>query len=152
MFVHRDAEGQPPDWRREEISAAVNSTWPKLNVPFVCLIPVRMQEAWMLLDPLAIRRAANNPNGKTPLSMPSVDRIENIPDPKQLLYDLLRNASGLSKRRLSAFRPGSQARLVTEYIGDMAVLRGLAAFRRFETDVENVISNLLTQRRQIERR
>lgn len=148
LFVHRDAEGQPPDWRRKEIDGATTAAQGgEFVTPYVCVIPVRMQEAWLLLDPIAIRRAANNPNGRVPLLMPHADRIENIPDPKCLLYDLLRTASGLRKRRLSAFRPWSQARLVSEYICNMTVLRHLSAFQRFEADVQDVVARMLIEKR-----
>ena len=146
LFVHRDAEGQPPDWRRDEIGRAIAAArGGKLGIPYVCLIPVRMQEAWLLLDSMAIRRAANNPNGRVPLRMPAIDRIETVPDPKCMLYDLLRAASGLRKRRLSAFRPGNQARLVSEYISDMTILRNLSAFQRFEADVRDVVIRMLAE-------
>ncbi len=143
LVVHRDAERQPPDWRRTEIREAIASAMDNgLRVPHVCVIPVRMQEAWLLLDRNAIRRAADNPHGHAALEMPQPNRIEKIPDPKHVLHDLLRAASELRGRRLHAFRPERRARLVSENMQDMAVLRALPAFRRFENDVREVLNQL----------
>lgn len=140
LFVHRDAEAQPYEQRKGEIDEAIALARERgLSVPHVCVIPVKMQEAWLLLEEPAIRRAAGNPNGATRLALPAAGRIESIPDPKQLLYGLLRSASGLGTRRLYAFRPGRQARLVSEHMENMAVLRQLPAFRRFEAEVREAL-------------
>ena len=148
LFVHRDADRQPPDWRRGEIDAAISLVREGgVNIPYVCVIPVREQEAWLLLDSVAIRRAANNPNGRVELNMPLVDRIEDVPDPKCMLHALLIAASGLRKRRLRSFHPGSYARRVSEYIRDMSALRVLPAFQRFESDVHNVVTRWLAERK-----
>jgi hypothetical protein len=148
LFVHRDADRAPPDWRRSEIAEAVDRAREHgLRVPHVCVIPVRMQEAWLLLDPVAIRRAVGNPNGRDALDMPPTTRIEEIPDPKRVLYDLLKTACGLHGRRLRAFDPGRQARMVSEYMSNVAVLRELRAFRRFESDVQEVLARVVEERR-----
>jgi hypothetical protein len=93
-----------------------------------------MQEAWLLIDEWALRCAAGNPNGAIPLAMPRVDRLETIPDPKQVLHDLLREASELKGRRRQRFNPRTHAFRLGELIGDFAPLRALPAFRRAEAD------------------
>lgn len=141
LFVHRDAEAQSYEQRKCEIDNAVALARERgLRVPCVCVVPVRMQEAWLLLEEAAIRRAAGNPNGTTRLALPAVGKIERIPDPKQQLYDLLRSASGLGCRRLQSFRPGKQARLVSEHMENMVVLRHLPAFQRFEAEVREALN------------
>ena len=55
------------------------------SVRVVCVVPVRMQEAWLLIDEAALRRAAGDPNGTQPLAMPDVQRLEELADPKQLI-------------------------------------------------------------------
>src|SRR5579872_4460722 len=70
LFVHRDAEREPPANRRSEIQSAKDLVTECNAVPSICVIPVRMQEAWLLIDEQAIRRAAGNPNGKQPLILP----------------------------------------------------------------------------------
>ncbi|MEO8494592.1 MAG: hypothetical protein ABI614_05955 [Planctomycetota bacterium] len=57
LFVHRDAERDTPDKRRVEIEAAVQQV---ASNPFVCVIPVRMQEAWLLFDERANRTKAKS--------------------------------------------------------------------------------------------
>ena len=57
LFVHRDAEGQSPALRRQEVGAALDG----LALNYVPVVPVRMTEAWLLADERAIRSAAGNP-------------------------------------------------------------------------------------------
>lgn len=143
LFVHRDAEGQDPERRYKEINDAVRiATDQGFNLPHVCIVPVRMQEAWLLLDPVAIRRAADNPNGKAQLNLPPPRRIEALPDPKEVLYQSLKAASGLSGRRLKRFRPEQRAHFVPRYMTDFRILRQLHAFKRMEEDIRIVADNL----------
>jgi hypothetical protein len=65
LFVHRDAERMQPELRKSEIRDAIQSL---LTPPVVCVVPVRMQEAWLLIEEAAIRQAAGNPQGQVPLS------------------------------------------------------------------------------------
>jgi hypothetical protein len=83
VAVHRDADtaGRPP--RLAEIQSAVQLVMP--GTPHVPIIPVRMTEAWLLLDEAEIRRVAGSPNGRTPLGLPKPRSVESIPDPKALL-------------------------------------------------------------------
>jgi len=60
LFVHRDAEGQEPELRYEEIRTS-NQTG-RLHV---AVVPVRMQEAWLLHDEGALREAAGRPQRPT---------------------------------------------------------------------------------------
>jgi hypothetical protein len=94
-----------------------------------------MQEAWLLIDQAAIRRAAGNPNGTADLVLPAVGLIESITNPKGLLYELLKAASELRGRRLKKFRPDKHVRLIAEIISDFSPLRQLPAFRRLEVDI-----------------
>ena len=143
LFVHRDAEGQDAECRYGEIHGAVQTAEVRgLRVPHVCVVPIRMQEAWLLLDPVAIRKAADNPNGRAPLNLPPLHRIEAHPDPKAMLYESLRNASELRGRRLKRFHPASRAHLVPSYMTDFSPLRTLSAFQRLEDDIRNVVATL----------
>lgn len=60
------------------------------------VIPIRMTEAWLLLDEAEIRRVAGAPNGKIPLNLPNPAKVESVSDPKALLKETLARASGLS--------------------------------------------------------
>ena len=143
LFVHRDAEGQDPARRYDEIRAAVQTAREKgVDLPHVCVVPVRMQEAWLLLDPAAIRRAADNPRGMMDLGLPLPKHVEGVRDPKAQLYGTLRRACGLRRRRLKRFRPELRATLVSHYMASFDCLRALPAFRRLEHDAHKVIAAL----------
>lgn len=139
LFVHRDAERESRQVRITEIHKAIANLSAPVPVPIICVVPVRMQEAWLLFDETAIRVAAGNPNGKAPLDLPPVANLENLPDPKDILHDLLRQASGLSGRRLKKFVASKEARRVTDFIDDFSLLRRLPAFNAFEDEVRAVL-------------
>lgn len=131
LLVHRDAETIAVNRRIEEIKKHLA----QLGKPYVPIVPIRMTEAWLLIDEQAIRSAANNPNGTTELNIPGADRLENIPDPKNVLFEKLRLASELSSGRLRKFRPESCRHRVAELIADFSQLRNLSAFMQFESDL-----------------
>jgi hypothetical protein len=137
LFVHRDAERQSPTHRKQEIEEALSQIIQ--TPPPVCVIPVRMLEAWLLFDEPAIRMAAGNPNGRIKLDLPPLSRVEALSDPKQDLYELLKEASGLAGRRLKKFRPHQQVYRVAELIDDFTPLRHLSAFQTLEDDLQNCI-------------
>jgi len=140
LFVHRDAETEPHSVRRDEIHGAVASVSSGTEIPpAVCVIPVRMQEAWLLTSEEAVRIAAGNPNGRQRLTLPVLTDLENIPDPKELLYEFLREASGLAGRRRQRFRAALYAPRVSEFTRDFAPLRALSAFRELELEVARFI-------------
>lgn len=137
LFVHRDAENQESALRVEEVRVALQQA--SIGVPAVCIIPVRMQEAWLLIDEQAIRNASGNANGKQKLDMPKLRSLESIADPKTLLYNLLREASGLKGRRRDTFPLTTAARLVSEHITDFTPLRQLSAFQAFEAALHTLL-------------
>ncbi|MCE2448256.1 MAG: hypothetical protein J4F35_07695 [Candidatus Latescibacteria bacterium] len=140
LFVHRDAESALIEEREAEIRKASEESSVEGSVRVVCVVPVRMQEAWLLIDEAALRRAAGNPNGTQPLAMPDVQRLEELTDPKQLTRELLRQASELQGRRLERFNWRSSAHRVAEIISDFSVLYRLAAFQRLAAEVERVVT------------
>jgi hypothetical protein len=136
LFVHRDAENQNPDLRYREIGEAMERVAAEIGRKYcVCVVPVRMQEAWLLIDQSAIRRAAGNPNGRKALALPDVSEIESIPSPKNRLLQLLKDASELRGRRLKKFRPTKHIHLIAANISDFSPLRQLPAFQRLEADI-----------------
>jgi hypothetical protein len=140
LFVHRDAERALRADRVREIQAA----WVEIRMrqplpPVVCVVPVRMQEAWLLLHEPALRRAAGNPRGRQALAMPAPAILEEVPDPKALLHQLLREASGLRGRRRRDLDVQFAAQRLAGLIEDFAPLRALPAFRALEADVEQIV-------------
>lgn len=146
LFVHRDAERDPLQFRLDEVETAWNMAFRGLqNTPrLVRVVPVRMQEAWLLIEEQAIRAAAGNPNGVTPLELPRIRQLDTLPDPKEVLHNALRQASGLHGRRLRKFAFRSAASRVTTYIRDFAPLRQLEAFRALETETKRAIQQCAT--------
>jgi hypothetical protein len=140
LFVHRDAEGAPLAVRRAEILQAV-SDGAEEAAPVVCIVPVRMQEAWLLFDELAIRHAAGNPSGNQTLTMPRMRDLEALPDPKALLHEMLREASGLHGRRRRRFSVQTGARRVVEFIEDFSPLLELSAFQVLDEDLREIIQD-----------
>jgi hypothetical protein len=137
LFVHRDAEGRDLlDARSGEIRQALDRV-AIAKPPVVCVVPVRMTEAWLLLDEGAIRRAAGNPNGREPLALPRPAEIEALPDPKETLAALLRDACGLGARRRR--RKAVRVSLVAGHVEDFTPLRSLSAFRTMEKELEAII-------------
>lgn len=132
FVVHRDAEAEPAERRYQEISASLAG----MNLDVVRLVPVRMQEAWLLFNEPAIRHAAKNPHGRQRLDIPRLQQLEALPDPKGRLIALLQEASGLTGRRLRAFQAERAAHRLSELIEDFSPLRALPAFRQFEDEVE----------------
>lgn len=135
LVVHRDAEREDPEKRRQEIDSATRD----LHVPVVSAVPVRMTEAWLLFDVPAIRQAAGCPGGAMELDLPAPRDVESVADPKDVLRATLRAASNLSGRRLKAFRPDVYR--LSALIEDFAPLRAVPSFRAFE---ESLCSALLS--------
>ncbi|MEL6437866.1 MAG: hypothetical protein AAFQ80_01230 [Cyanobacteria bacterium J06621_8] len=123
LFVHRDAEKEPLENRVKEINhavaeAGINST------PVVCVIPVRMLEAWLLFNETAIRQAAGNPNGKCKIQLPAMKQVENSSNPKSQLIKLLETASELKGRNLKKFNSRENIHRLATFITDFSPLRG----------------------------
>ncbi len=138
LFVHRDAEREPRSSRVDEIHHAVAELTPSAMLPpIVCVIPVRMLEAWLLADEAAIRTAAGNPNGRHSLDLPRLREVESLPDPKNVLNSLLLEASGLHGRRRRGFRVN--AIRVAQLTDDFSPLRQLPAFQALEAELVHTI-------------
>ncbi len=144
LFVHRDAEKAEPESRVVEINAAVGEARKRLTEvpPFVCVVPVRMLEAWFLFDEGAIRNAAGNRAGKKPLDLPPLAKAESIPNPKQLLLDMLRDASGLQGRRLKNFRAGKKFHLIPENTSDFSHLFDVPGFGKLHAGIRTAVNQL----------
>ena len=76
--------------RKAEVQAAIAT----LDKPAICVIPVRMQEAWLLFDEIAIRHAAGNPHGR------SFGPTAGIPTSAGHKAEIARRAPGSCRGRL----------------------------------------------------
>ena len=134
LFVHRDAERASPSERQREIESSWPDSLPKTVL--ICVIPVRMTEAWLIASELPIRSAVGNPNGVASLDLPAIKDIESLPDPKELLFAALKAASGRNASRKRRFNPHPYRHRVSELTNDLAPLRQLASFRHLEAQVQ----------------
>ncbi len=141
LFVHRDAEGEAAENRLEEIKAAAQTLRGE-EVSCVPVVPVRMTEAWLLVSERAIRSASGNPSGMVKLRLPTLRTLESQSDPKELLFEKLRLASGLTGRRLARFEVEAARTRVSQFIDDFASLRELESFRHFEGGLESVLQQI----------
>jgi hypothetical protein len=142
LFIHRDADRRPREERLSEIRAAVSSLSPE-SKEHVAIIPVRMTEAWLLISEAAIRASASNRNGTVFLQIPPVHSLESLPDPKQILHNLLLQASELTGRRRQAFNPHKKVHSITREIDDFSPLRQLASFQALEADLRGWVKDWL---------
>jgi len=138
LFVHRDSEGQEPALRRNEIAGALR----QIRIRHIPVVPVRMTEAWLLADEMAIRSAAGNPNGREELNLPDIRRLEDVPDPKRVLRDALTRATGLNARRRSSFPVSRRVRMIANYVDDYSGLNVLPAFRALQQDIRAFVTSL----------
>jgi hypothetical protein len=138
LFVHRDAEREARETRVREITTAITNAGTSV-LAMSCVVPIRMQEAWLLFDESAINHAAGNSSNRESLNMPPISRLEDLSDPKTELHERLKQASNLKGRRLSGFPVSEYARRVTEFIQDFSPLRALSAFAALESELQQII-------------
>jgi hypothetical protein len=100
-----------------------------------------MTEAWLLIDEAAIRSASGKPTGGVALAVPRPQDLENIPDPKALMFDLLRQASGASGRRLRDLPVHKLVHRISELITDFSPLVHLPAYSEFSSALAKFIKS-----------
>lgn len=142
IVVHRDAEGQDPALRHQEIATAMSSL--SCTQPFVPVVPIRMTEAWLLLDETAIREVAGRPSGRRPLGLPKPSEVERTANPKAVLKGALVQASGCSGRRLQQFerRFPDHRRALLERLDPHGPVTGLTAWRQLLASVRSAAGAL----------
>ena len=105
IFVHRDADRAGADVRHREITEAVQQVG--FDSQWVGIVPVRMTEAWLILQEQAIRHAVRKAHGRATLNLPTPVEAERMADPKTILDIALLDASDERGRR----RKGIQRQL-----------------------------------------
>jgi hypothetical protein len=146
LFIHRDAETtdlKRIEQRKIEISNELTYDYIK---KIVCVIPIKMMETWLLFDIEAIKKAAGNRNYKGEINVPQIKNLEKEQQPKILLHDLLKEASGLKGRHLRNFNTDKAVHLVAENIEDFSPLKKLTAFNIFEQELKIVVDNFLNSK------
>lgn len=145
LLVHRDCENDARDLREAEIVSGVEHC--DIEWPVVPIVPIRMTEAWLLLDEKSIRVIAGRPSGVEPLDLPKVSQVETVPDPKARLGAALEIACGLSGRRLRKFKRDFPAhrRQLLERMDRLGPVRQLSAWRALETATADAMARVLEQ-------
>jgi hypothetical protein len=138
IFIHRDAERQTIEMRVGEINENIDkaSMVLKEEFSFVKIIPIRMTETWLLIEENAIKRASGNPNSKINLKLPSINKLEQIPNPKALLIDLIKQSSSLSGRRLASLNIHHCISLIPQFIDDFSPLLKLSSIKVLKEQIE----------------
>lgn len=136
LFVHRDADRQDPQLRYEEIHVATGAK------PHIPVVPVRMTEAWLLIDERAMRAAVGRVSGRQPLDLPPLSRIEAIADPKRVLRETLVRAHGATGHRAQRLDPVSALHRLADLVEDWSALRQLPSFQRLEADTRETLGAL----------
>lgn len=141
-FVHRDAESMVPETRRREVRDGALAAG--VHQPVVPVVPVRMTEAWLLLDERAIRDVAGKPSGRTDLGLPKVHESEGLADPKRRLRDALLAASeSTGRRRDQAGRRFEQhRRLLLQRLDRNGPVTGLESWKALVNDVSVLCDRL----------
>ena len=139
ILVHRDQDNMTRTDRIREIDSAVESAQKKYDTVSqtrcVPVIPVRMTEAWFLIDEIAIKKAAGYPQNKAELDLPKPRQLEGIADAKELLYQKIKIASGHTGRKLKKVRPQQTIHILADTIEDYSPLNDLDAFKLLRQDL-----------------
>ena len=140
LFVHRDAEGVAATVRQQEIEMSWSGSTQAATL--ICVVPVRMTEAWLVANEKPIRLAVGNPNGTESLGLPAVKNIESLPDPKFVLFEALKVATEWNASRKRKFNPHQYRHRVSELTDDLEPLRKLSSFRHLEEQVQMHLAKL----------
>ena len=134
LVVHRDSDGEDAEARAAEIRGAVADLEGVHRTAL--LVPVRMTEAWLLTDEVAIRVAAGVPLGRMDLGLPTLAELERLADPKQRLHQTLRAASGYAGRRMRQFSPERAVHRVAGLTRTFEPVAALSGFVRFRESLD----------------
>lgn len=136
VVFHRDVDNTDHSKRRGEMRDAL--TGANSSGVLVPVIPLRMTEAWLLLDEAAIRTAAGNPNGRTKLNLPTVREVERLADPKKVLRETILTAADVTGRRRErlAARFSSSRRQLLERLDPSGPVTELRSWQNLIADVD----------------
>ncbi|MEV6606740.1 hypothetical protein [Kutzneria sp. NPDC051319] len=143
IVVHRDADNAGAAARTQEIVEAVTGLAAGARV--VPVVPVRMTEAWLLLDEAAIRRVAGNPNSRAKLGLPKLHEVESVADPKDVLARCLLTAADCTGRRRDQVRKrfGDHRRNLLQRLDPHGPVTKLASWQRLVDSVAAAAAELL---------
>jgi hypothetical protein len=106
------------------------------------IIPVRMTESWLLIDKNAIKIAAGNRKYQGDIILPNTNQLETLSDPKDYLFDLIKQVSEKKGRKLKRLNLYFARYIISKNIRDYSVLRQLSAFRHLENEINKVMKEI----------
>jgi hypothetical protein len=136
LFIHRDAEANPVAQRLQEIDKALEG----VTLPCVAVVPVKMSEAWLLVEPKAIKLAVGNPNSDLELNLPLLNQVESC-NAKTVLDNALTAAANLNARRRRKFSPDGFRHRVGEVMDTRSKLLRLPSYVAFEARLSQVVGD-----------
>lgn len=139
IFVHRDADAVGVTSRQNEI---ISQTSHVNNVLIVPVVPNKMTEAWLLLDKDKIITASGNRKYRGSIVFPTFRNVEDINDPKDELFKILRELSGLSGRKLDKFNSSGIKRARRYLLQNLDVNGDVSRTPSYECFKEILISKL----------
>jgi Domain of unknown function (DUF4276) len=146
FFLHTDGKGQPERARLERVApifTRLRANVAPERLGCVCIIPVHETEAWPLADPECIRHVFGTIRSDAELGLQAnPHEVENELDPKQRLGEVWRVVSKgrKSRRRKDGYKP--YLAVLGETI-DLARLRRVPAYQRFEQDLATALRGLM---------
>jgi hypothetical protein len=138
IVVHRDADRVGRAGRCDEIAGALSGLG--ASAAAIPLVPVKMTEAWLLLDEAAIRIVAGNPRGTVKLNLPQRHEVEGVADPKAVLKECLLVAADATGRRRAqvANRFPQHRRQLLERLDRFGPVGELPGWKSLIADIEEV--------------
>lgn len=140
VFLHRDADSTDPSVRIDEVSRALAEH----GLNGVPVVPVQETEAWLLTSEQAIRDVVGRSRGRVGLNLPSLKRIEQTKDPKEILAAACLKASEATGRRLKQIdhRFKDHRRALIDRLDLDGPVTELASFRRLVAETEQAVRAL----------
>lgn len=144
ICIHCDSDDpSPQNVLNYKINPAIDAV---RNIEDACknlvpIIPVQMTEAWMLADYNLLKTKIGTTKTNLELNLPRKNRIEAIPNPKQLISDIIRiSQSETSRRRRSL----SLSNLYSPISQELSIdnLLELNSFNNFYANVLNSLTYL----------
>jgi hypothetical protein len=139
LFIHADGDNDPRRALAERITPCmtrIDQEQFARAFAIVPVIPVRMTEAWALADPTALQAVLGTTRSPTDLGLPDhiLRSLETLAEPKTLLKEVMQRSGAQQGRRREPPIPRGLADRI-----DLANLRKLSSYSRFEEDIEQAL-------------
>jgi hypothetical protein len=139
LFIHADGDTNPKRALTERIApciARIGQEQFAAAFAVVPVIPVRMTEAWALSDPTALQSVLGTTLSPSDLGLADhiLRSLETFADPKALLKEVMQRSGAQKSRRREYSIPRGLADRI-----DLAILRKLSSFSRFEEHMEQAL-------------